>query len=190
MLAEENFLLSNHINKNPSVSELQRCFNGVGQAGSNPFFDNNPVDDHFNIMLFIFFKRDILAQIIHFSVHADADETGFFNILHHLDMGALFPGNDGSKNLQPRSFGKFHNPVDHLLNGLGRNFNSVFRTNRTADPCIQKTEIVIDFCYCPYRRTGVIMGCFLVDGNGRWQSFNRIDIRFTHLSEKLKGIGR
>ena len=61
---------------------------------------------------------------------------------------------------------------------------------RPTYPGIEQSQVVIDLSDRPNGRSGVARRGLLIDGDGRRQAFDEINIRLVHLSEELTGIGR
>ena len=59
---------------------------------------------------------------------------------------------------------------------------------RLADTSKQQPQIVVDFRCCSHRASRVARRHFLLDGDGRRQSFNEVAFRLLHTAEKLPGI--
>ena len=61
---------------------------------------------------------------------------------------------------------------------------------RRAGAGKQQAQVVVDFGDGADRGSWVVAGGFLLDGNGRRQAFDQIDIRLVHALQKLPRIGR
>ena len=61
---------------------------------------------------------------------------------------------------------------------------------RNADTGIKKTKIIVNFRNGADAAARVVGGAFLVNGNRRAQSFNRIDVWLLKSAQKLTGIAR
>ena len=77
-----------------------------------------------------------------------------------------------------KDIAEFANLIHTLLVDLSAAFGTVW----CADPCIEQTEIIIDLRHCSHRRSWITVGGFLINGNGRRQSFNTLNVRLLHLS--------
>ncbi|MNO30569.1 hypothetical protein D3C76_205090 [compost metagenome] len=141
-------------------------------------------------MFLVLLQHDILSDFTQFTIHTHTDKA----LLRDIGKQALvFPfaaGDHRRQNLQPGFLGILHNPVYHLLNRLGSDFDAMIRAMRMPNPGKQQPQIVIDFCYRAHGRTRVAACCLLVDGYCRGQPVNGVDIRLLHLPEELPCIGR
>ena len=87
-------------------------------------------------------------------------------------------------------FTEGHDGVGHLLDGLLANGLSAVRAESVADTGIEQAQVVVDFGNRADRRPRITAGRLLVDGNGRRQAFDIVDVGLVHLAQKLAGIGR
>jgi hypothetical protein len=80
--------------------------------------------------------------------------------------------------------------VDDLLGGLFDQRGAVVGAVRDADAGEQQPQVVPDLGDGAHRRTRVPRRRLLVDGDGRRQPFDEVDVGLVHLPEELPGIGR
>ena len=105
-------------------------------------------------------------------------------------MGPLAAVDDRPHDHDLLPFAKSHDGIGHLLDGLLANGFAAVRAESVADAGVEQAQVVVDFGNGPYCRPGIAAGRLLVDGNGRRQAFDVVNVRFIHLSQKLAGIGR
>ena len=141
-------------------------------------------------MLDILVQTDLLGKLIQVSVNLHTYISASLCLLQKLCMSSLAPPHNRRQKLDLRSLRKRHDTVYHLVNCLLLNLSSALRTMRDSHSGIQKSEIIIDFCHCSYCGTGIAVGRFLINGNGRRQTFDALHIRLLHLTQKLSCIGR
>ncbi|MNC33574.1 hypothetical protein D3C75_819750 [compost metagenome] len=139
-------------------------------------------------MLLVLLQLDFLGQLPQLAVDPDPDKTLLPDIRQQLGMFALASRNHRRQNLQPGALRVFHQPVHHLLHGLGRDLHTVLRAVWPPDPRKQQPQVVINLRYRTYRRTGIPAGGFLVDRDSRGEAFDGVYVRFVHLAKKLPGI--
>ena len=75
--------------------------------------------------------------------------------------------NDARENHQFGIFGQCHDGIDHFGDGLRDHRQVVFRAHGRANTGIQQTQIVINLGNRTHRGAGVMVGGFLLDGDGR-----------------------
>ena len=102
---------------------------------------------------------------------------------------ALAAPHHGGHDLEAGAFGQLEDPVDDLLRGLARHGPSADRAVGMADAGIQKAEVVVDLGDRPHGRARVAGGRLLVDGDGRRQALDEVDVGLVHLAQELAGVG-
>ena len=133
-------------------------------------------------MLVIFLQLDLLGQIIQMSIDLHTDKSALSGFFQHFHM-LTFPAFDHrGQQLNLRSLWQRHDLIHHLIHTLLMDLSAAFGTVWCADPCIEQTEIIIDLRHCSHRRSWITVGGFLINGNGRRQSFNTLNVRLLHLS--------
>ena len=123
-----------------------------------------------------------------FAVYAHADIALLAGILKHLNVLALLAADDRRKQLHARLFFKRHQPVNDLVDGLLVNLLAAFRTVRRTDARPQQAHVVVDLGDRADRRTRVLRGGLLVDGDGRRKTIDVVHIRLVHLAEELPRV--
>ncbi len=78
--------------------------------------------------------------------------------------------------------------IDHILNGLGANRLTAFRTMGLTGTGKEQPQVVINFRYRANGGAGILTGCFLLNGNSRLLSHKQIDMGFINLSNKVAGL--
>ena len=123
-----------------------------------------------------------------FAVYTHADIALLAGILKHLNVLALLAADDRRKQLHARLFFKRHQPVNDLVDGLLVDLLAAFRTVRRADARPQQAHIVVDLGDRADRRTRVLRGGLLVDGDGGRKTIDVVHIRLVHLAEELPRV--
>jgi hypothetical protein len=60
---------------------------------------------------------------------------------------------------------------------------------RAPDPGIEQAQVIVDLGNGAHCGAGIVAGGLLVNGDGRREPFDIINIRFIHLPKELPGIG-
>ena len=162
---------------------------GVGEAAGEVGLHDQPVDDDLDVVLLVFVERDLLRQIVQAAVDAGADKPRPLGVLEHLDMLALLAVDHRGQNLKFGALRQLHHPVDDLVDGLLADLLAALGAVGHAHPGPQQAQIVVDLRDCAHGGTGVFGGGLLVDGDGRGQALDVVEIRLVHLAQKLPGIG-
>ena len=79
--------------------------------------------------------------------------------------------------------------VHHLLNGLPREGPPALGAVGLAHPGIQQPQVVVDLGDRAHRRPGIVRTGLLVDGDGRREALDLVDVRLLKLPQKLPRIG-
>ena len=110
-------------------------------------------------------------------------------VLEEGVVGALAAVDDGSEDLEAGALLQLHDAVDDLLRGLARDRRAVVGAVRHADAGEEQAQVVVDLGDGADRGAGVAAGRFLVDGDGRRQALDEVDVGLVHLAEELAGVG-
>ncbi len=189
-LAELQELPADDVRLDQSLGEGQGVFNRIRHAALGAGADDQTVDHDLDIVLDIFVEGDVLGDIVHVPVDAEADVAGPPGAVNDLFMASLTSPDDRREDLHPRSLGQGHHAVHHLVHGLLGDLPAAVGAVGRADPGIEQTKIVIDLRHCAHRGTGVAVGRLLVDGDRGRQALDVLHIGFLHLAEELTGIRR
>ena len=187
-LAELQKLTAHNVCLSQSVGESEGVLQRIRHAALSAGADDQTVNHDLYIVLDIFVQRNVLGDIIHISVDAQADVTGPPGPVDDLFMPALAPADDRSQQLDPGALRQFHQAVHHLVNCLFGDLTSAVGTVWGTDSGVEEPEIVVDLRHCTHRGTGVSVGGFLVDGDGGREPLNVLDIRLLHLAQELARV--
>ena len=139
-------------------------------------------------MLFLLVKFYGILKFNHKTIDACTDKTSFLCVVNDLLVLTFLATDNRSNQCKLCSFVPGKNRVDDLVNGLFLDFTAALGTVGFSYSCKKQTVIVIDFRYCSNCGTRIFVGRFLLNGNGRRKSRNKIHIRLVHPSKKLPGI--
>lgn len=189
VLGEEDFLPADHVDDHKAARQVGGDLKAVGQAGFDLRLDDQPVDDNFNVVLFVFLQLDAFGEVVEVAVHPDADKAALAGRLKLLDMLPFAAADDRRENLCLTPFGQAEHLIDDLVHRLLLDLPAADRAVRDADAGVEQTEVVIDFGHGADGGTGVFGGCLLVDRNRGGKALDVVDVRLLHLPEELPGIG-
>ncbi len=95
------------------------------------------------------------------------------------------------ENEQPPSLGPGDERIDHLRNRLRlQRLVGMVGAMRRARAGVQQPQVIVNFRHRAYGGARVVAGGLLLDGDGRGQPFDQIDIGLFHQLQKLPRIGR
>ena len=132
-------------------------------------------------MLVVLFQFDLFAQFKQLSVYFYADITALLQAFQKFSVFSLASAHHRGKHLNPRALRQGQYRLHHLVNGLLLNFLSAFGAMRYADARVKQAQIIVDFGNGSYGRARIVIGCLLIDTDGRRKSLNRFHIGLFHL---------
>jgi len=134
-------------------------------------------------------QLDLFGQLPDGAVHPDPRESLSAEVEEQLPVLPFPASDDGRQDHDPTPGRQRLHPIDHLLDGLGRDDLAALRTVRRPDPSVEDAEIVVDLGDRPHRRAWVLRGRLLLDGDSGRQALDRVDVGLLHLLEELPGVG-
>ena len=171
------------------LGELQGRLEGLGQALLEPRLYPEAVHHDFYAVLALFFQAGAVVQIEHLAVDTGAYESSGGQGLEDRQVFSLPIIDDRRQQHGPRPFGQGHDVVHHLAHRLRREGRVMIGTARLPDSGKQQAEIVVDLRDRAHRRPWVVGGGFLLDGDGRGQTFDVVHVGLFHHGEKLPCVG-
>ena len=100
------------------VGEAQGLFETVGKARFDAFLHRQAIDHDFDIVLELLVERGCFFDRVHLAVDAHAGEA---RLLPFGELAAVFafaPAHHRGEQIEPRTFGQRHHPIDHVRHGL------------------------------------------------------------------------
>ena len=107
-----------------------------------------------------------------------------------LAVLALAAAHDRRQHVDARALGQRQHAVDHLRHGLALDRQAGRRRVGHADARPQQAHVVVDLGDGADGRARVLRGGLLLDGDGRRQAVDLVDVRLLHHLQELAGIGR
>ena len=191
VLREEDVaVIGQDIGQNDAARERRRGLARVCQAVDDVGAEDEAVDDDLDIVLFVLFEGNFLAEVIHVPVGADADIARAARVLENFYMLALFAADDRRHDLHARALAQRHELVDDLVDGLLADLLATVRTVRRADARPEQAKIVVHLRHRADGGSWVLRGGLLVDGNGGGEAFDIVDVGLFLLPKEHTGVGR
>ena len=97
---------------------------------------------------------------------------------------------DGSHHVDLRAFGQVQHLLDDLVGRLRADRLAAARAMRLAQPGEQDAQIVVDLGHRADRRARALARRLLLDGDGRRQPGDLLDLRLLQRSQELAGVAR
>ena len=132
-------------------------------------------------MLFILFKFWNFGHIVNNSIDTDTNIAILLNFFNQSLMLPFFLTNNRSQNLQTLALWQFQNLVYNLFDRRSLDGSMSIDTVGCSYTCIEETEIVVDFRRSTDSRTWIFTSRFLVNGNSRTKTIDRVHIWFLHI---------
>ena len=176
--------------KNETARKRRRGLARIRQAVDDVGAEDEAVDDDLDIVLFVLFEGNFLAEVIHVPVGADADIARAARVLENFYMLAFFAADDRRHDLHARALAQRHELVDDLVDGLLADLLAAVRTVRRADARPEQAQIVVHLRHRADGGSGVLRGGLLVDGNGGGEALDIVDVGLFLLPEEHARVGR
>ncbi len=188
---EEGLLATiDHLADRQPVAQIERCLETVGQALGDALLHDDAVYHHLDIMLQLLVQRRHLVEGVDGAVDFHTLEALALQLRQFLAIFALATAHHRCQQQQARAFGQGQDLVHHLRDGLAFDGKTGRRRMRHADAGEQQTQIIVDLGDRAHRRARILRGGLLLDGNGRGQALDQIDIGLAHQFQELAGVGR
>ena len=152
-------------------------------------FGDEAVDDELDGVAAVLVEVDVLAEVAHLGVDADADEAGASGVLEDLEVLALTVADERGEDHDALAFGQGEDGVDDLLDGLALDGAAAVGAVGQAGAGVKEAEVVVDLGLGADGGARVAAGATLVDGDGGGEALDVVDVGLLHLAEELAGVG-
>ena len=129
------------------------------------------------------------SRSMQLAVHADAHEAlpaGGLEDALALRLAVL---DERAEDEDARAVRQGPDAVHDLLHAHARDLAAAARAVRVADAREEQAQVVVDLRHRADRGTRVAAGALLVDGDGRREPLDVVDVRLLHLAQELAGVG-
>ena len=140
---------------------------------------------------------DVLVQLGQLLVHGvllavdlDPGEAFLADVLEDVLVPALLAAHHRRLDHEAGARLQSQDLVDDLLLALPLDGPAADPAVRVADARVEQAQVVVDLGDRAHRGARVARGGLLVDGDGRRQSLDGVDVRLVHLAQELAGVGR
>ena len=175
-----------------AVGELEGGLEGVGEPPLDAVAAHQAVDDDLDGVLLVAGEVDGLAgaDLDEVAVDPGPGEALAGEVLQEGLVGALAPPDHRRQHLEAGALGELEDAVDDLLGRLAGDGGAALRAVGLADAGPEQAEVVVDLGDGADGGARVAAGGLLVDGDGRRQPLDEVDVGLVHLAEELPGVGR
>src|SRR5580704_5894116 len=172
-----------------TVGHLQSFGHRGFEALLNPRFENNAIDDGFNGVFLVAFELNGVGEISHLTVNAGAKALLIQFVEQVLEL-PFAAAHDRRIDDDAFSGCERKNPLYDLFRSLARNRFAALRAVGHTDRCVEETKVVINFGNGANGGSGAAAGGLLLDGDGRTEAFDGIDIGTLNLVKELASVRR
>ena len=179
------------VGEHEAVGEAERGLDGLGEPLLHGRLDLEAVDDDGDrVLLLLGQLRGLVGEVVDLAVDERAAEALRLELAEQLEVLALAPADDGREDLEAAALGHREDAVDDLLRGLTGDRLTALGAVRAAGAGVEQAEVVVDLGDGADRGPRVARRGLLVDGDGRRQALDEVDVGLVHLAEELPGVGR
>ena len=171
------------------VGELERLLQRIRKPRRNIRPHHQAVDHHVDVVGEFLVERRHFGDLVERAVDFDALVALLHELGELLAVLAFAAAHDGRQQIKPRALRQRQDAVDHLRHGLALDRQTRRRRVGHADARPQQPHVVVDLGDGAHRRARIARGGFLLDGNGRRQAVDLVDVRLLHHFQKLPGVG-
>jgi hypothetical protein len=182
-----------------AVAVAQRRLERFGKPLLELLADLEPVDHHLDGVLGRLGKLGNGVDLVHLAVDANAREAFGAELDEELEVLALAVDDHRREDHEPQAVGvraaflasERERRVDHLRDRHRRELLlGMVGAVRVADASEQEAQVVVDLGDRANGRARVVRGCLLLDGDGRGQAFDEVDVRLFHELQELACVRR
>ena len=171
-----------------AVGEAQRRLHRVGEPLLRRPLDGQAVHHHLDVVLLLLLQLRRVGERIHRAVDADTRVALCVELVEEVDELALARAHHRREHLETGALLHREHLIHDLLRRLLRDPLATDRAVRGAGAREQQAQVVVDLGDGPDRRTRVAVGRLLVDGHGRRQALDEVDVGLVHLAEELARV--
>lgn len=182
-------LAIDEVDRNHPVGQPERGLDRVGDPLLGAGLDHHAVDHHVDVVLALLVEGRNVVELVHLAVDPHARITVGGELAEQFGVFALAAADHRGEDLEAGALVEPQQAVDDLLRCLAADRGAADRAVRVADARIEQAQVVVDLGDGAHRGPRIATGGLLVDGDGRRQPLDEVDVGFVHLSEELAGIG-
>ena len=172
------------------LAQAERRLEAIGETRSDIAAHHDAVDHHVDIVLVLLVEGRGLGDLVELAVDLEPLEALLLQLDELLPVFAFPPARDRRQEIEPRAFGQRQHAIHHLAHRLALDGEPGRGRVGHADPRPEQPHIVVDLGDRADRRTRVLRGGLLLDGDGRRQALDMVDVGLLHHVEELPRIGR
>ena len=172
------------------VGECQRGLDRLGQPPFDARAHDHAVDHDIDGVVAPAFERDLVLERAELAVDACAREAAGLQRVELLPELPLAAADHRREDVDARVLCVREHELHDPLERLGCDLEAAPGTMRDADVREEQAQVVVDLGHRPDGRARVGSRGLLLDGNGRRESLDQVDVGFLHLLEELARVRR
>ncbi len=184
------FAAGAHVERHQAVGQPQRRLDRLGDARAHRFLHPQAVHDHVDRVPGGLGELDLLREVAQLAVDARAHEALAPEPVELLAVLALAVAHHRREHLQLRALAEGEHAVGHLLHGLARDRLAAAGAVGLAHPREEQAQVVGDLGGRADGGAGIAAHRLLLDGDGRREPLDRVDVGLGHLLQELPRVGR
>ena len=177
------------VEADPALGELGGLLHGLGDAPERALAHHDAVDHDLDVVAQLLLQADLLvAELAHLAVDAHAGEALAAQVFEELGVLALAVEHHRGEHESAAPLRALEDLVCHLVGGLPLDDAPALRAVRRAHAGEQQAQVVVDLRDGAHRGARVSRGGLLVDGDGRGEAVDAVQVRLVHLAEELARV--
>ena len=173
-----------------SIRELERLLERIRKPRGDVGPHHQAIDHDVDVVGEFLVERRHVGDLVERAVDLDALVALFHELGELLAVLALAPAHHRREQIKPRAFRQRHDAVDHLRDGLALDRQPGGRRIGHADARPQQPHVIVDLGDGADGRARIARRGLLLDGDGRRQAVDLVDVRLLHHLQELPGVGR
>ncbi len=168
----------------------ERGLHGLREPAAHPLLHDQTIDHDADVVADVLVQlRKLLVQCVLSPVDLYPGEALLADVLEDVLVPALLPADDGRLDHEADVGLQPHHLIDDLLLALPFDGPPADPAVGMAYPRKKQAQVVVDLRHGAHRGARIARGRLLVDGYGRRQSLDGVDVRLVHLPQELAGVG-
>ena len=172
------------------VGQVEGDLDRLGQPPFDAVFQDQAIDDDVDVVVAAAVELDVLVERARLAVDADLGEAARPQRGQFLLELPLAPAHDRRQHVDALVVGGEHHHVDDPFERLRGDLTPAQVAVRHADVGEEQAQVVVDLGDGADRRPRIRAGRLLLDGDGRRQPLDQVDVGLFHLLEELPGVRR
>ena len=170
----------------------QRRLHRIGQAHPNPLSHDNAVYHHLDRVGGLGIEADgfLRVQLLNLTIDANSNKSLPLQALQHIAKFSPLTFDHRSQHHEPRFCWQERDAIDDLGGRLAGHGRAGLRIMGLTQVRVEKPQVVVNLRGGRDGRARIGSAGSLLDGDGRRQPFDVVDLGLLHLVEELPCVGR